>query len=231
MFSQKKLKSAALKVHLAEVIINALRYNPVLALSCMESLQFTQYFFQFWFKNLELFTRVHDKKLCILALCSILSLPQLPDILQNQMGLLFDGVLDMLKSYPEAVEIRQTQEALEHGSSQGYEEDDEFIDDGPIDTQEYDAEFEDTGYLEQLSSTAASYQLDDESEDDWSVCDFMEEDVYLLTPLDSIDVYKTFLSLVQNLETRGLGSMIAGNLSQEKQAVVTMAIKSAQQSK
>jgi hypothetical protein len=69
---EPKVKS--LRIHLMEVVINAIYYNPVLALHVLEANGWTNKFFSLWFSNIDSFARVHDKKLCISAICSLLTI-------------------------------------------------------------------------------------------------------------------------------------------------------------
>jgi hypothetical protein len=66
-------KSSLLKVHLMEVIINGIYYNPALTLSVLDSKAWCMDFFSLWMSSIQRFTRVHDKKLCVLAVSALLS--------------------------------------------------------------------------------------------------------------------------------------------------------------
>lgn len=68
------IKIKSYKIHLMEMIINAIYYNPILALQVLESKGWTNKFFSLWFGSMDSFTRVHDKKLCIVAIVALLGL-------------------------------------------------------------------------------------------------------------------------------------------------------------
>ena len=104
--NEEKVKNAPFRVHCLEVIINALYYNPLLTLSILEQQNATLGFFSVWFKNLEHFTRVHDKKLSILTICVLLEIPveSLPESIKSGWMQLFDGLLKVFETYPEALE-------------------------------------------------------------------------------------------------------------------------------
>jgi importin-7 len=91
--SEVKVKSY--KIHLMEMVINAIYYNPVrssnmppfypeslllmlchkvLTLHVLESKGWTNKFFSLWFSSIESFTRVHDKTLSIAAIVALLTL-------------------------------------------------------------------------------------------------------------------------------------------------------------
>lgn len=63
------------KIHLMEMVINAIYYNPLLTLHCLESKDWTNKFFSYWFGGMDSYSRVHDKKLCIVAIVELLSIP------------------------------------------------------------------------------------------------------------------------------------------------------------
>lgn len=74
VLSTQEVKIKSYKIHLMEMIINAIYYNPELALQILESKGWTNKFFSLWFGSMESFTRVHDKKLCIVAIVKLLQL-------------------------------------------------------------------------------------------------------------------------------------------------------------
>lgn len=67
------IKIKSYKVHLMEMVINAIYYNPILSLQILESQGWTNKFFSLWFSSMASFTRVHDKQLCILAIIALLN--------------------------------------------------------------------------------------------------------------------------------------------------------------
>lgn len=72
--SPEGVKYKSYKIHLMEMIINAIYYNPILTLQVLESKGWTNKFFSLWFGSMDSFTRVHDKKLCIVAIVALLGL-------------------------------------------------------------------------------------------------------------------------------------------------------------
>lgn len=71
---EQEEKPKSYKIHLMEIVINAIYYNPILTLQVLESKGWTNKFFSLWFGSMDSFTRVHDKKLCIVAIVSLLGL-------------------------------------------------------------------------------------------------------------------------------------------------------------
>ncbi|CAG8735053.1 7002_t:CDS:2, partial [Dentiscutata heterogama] len=113
------ITTLSFKIYCIEIIINCLYYNPILTLRNLEERGLTQAFFSIWFEHIDKFKRVHDKKLVIVALCSLLELPfeQLPPTLQAGWTQVLDGILTVFKSLPKAEEDRENLE-------KSYEDDD-----------------------------------------------------------------------------------------------------------
>jgi hypothetical protein len=104
--NEGKMKSAPFRVHVLEVIINAIYYNHNLALSFLESHGATAAFFGAWFNHIDDFTRVHDKKLCIVSIITLLQIPEesLPASIRSGWNQFFDLLLKIFEKYPEALE-------------------------------------------------------------------------------------------------------------------------------
>lgn len=93
-----------------EVLINSVLYNPSAALHLIEAskLGTARNFFDRWFAaiNSDGLPRVHDKKLSILALCSLLELPPnaIPEQLRSGWPGIVSGILKIFKGLPKAIE-------------------------------------------------------------------------------------------------------------------------------
>lgn len=100
---EPKVKSY--RIHLMEMVINTIYYNPVLALRVLESNGWTNKFFSSWFSNIESFTRVHDKKLSIVAISALLTLrvQDVPSSVQQGWPRLLQGVVRLFQTLPAAI--------------------------------------------------------------------------------------------------------------------------------
>ena len=100
---EPKVKSY--RIHLMEMVINTIYYNPILALRVLESNGWTNKFFSSWFSNIESFTRVHDKKLSIVAISSLLTLrvEDVPSSVQQGWPRLLQGVVRLFQTLPAAM--------------------------------------------------------------------------------------------------------------------------------
>ena len=169
------------KVHLMEMVINAIYYNPILSLQVLESQGWTNKFFSLWFSSMSSFTRVHDKQLCILAIIALLSIKpeQVPPSIAVGWPRLLQGIKILFDTLPEAMRSKfasvqfvglvidlnaDREEALKDdfqfdSGTYGYEEsDDEWDDDdanwtgGDNDAEPVtEAKDESTAYLEFLN--------------------------------------------------------------------------------
>ncbi|KAI9016788.1 armadillo-type protein [Hyaloraphidium curvatum] len=206
-------KSDAYLVHLLEVVVNCLLYNPSLALHLLEQQGQTGAFFTLWLQNLDKFVRVHDKRLCILGLCAILSCPveQIPAVLKagwSQLGVAF---AKLFETWPAAVEAREHLKKLHEEGSDADEEDGEVEsepEDDEDEVEEVDAGSDDDvadegdEYLDFLASKEEQAEEDGDADDyDWDDAE-LEEDVYFETPLDTVDPYHVFSTVILDLSNR-----------------------------
>lgn len=93
------------RIHLMEMIINAIYYNPVLSLQVLEAKGWTNKFFSTWFSNIDNFRRVHDKKLSIAAISSLLTMKagDVPVSVQQGWPRLLQGATRLFQTLPAAL--------------------------------------------------------------------------------------------------------------------------------
>lgn len=108
---QKKAESVGLRLANLEVLINAVLYNPSAALHFMELHQpgTSRVFFDEWFAAINSdnkLPRVHDKRLSIVALSSLMEMDpsSIPDILKEGWPGIVAGALKLFKDLPKAME-------------------------------------------------------------------------------------------------------------------------------
>ena len=160
-------------------------------------------FFQLWFNDLEGFSRVHDKKLQILALCAITECDPavIPAEVQNAFADVGRALIQCIRTLPEAITRRKEMEDLlgdgddsdldsdfSAGETQYIDGDDE---DGIVLTEEHE-------YLELLAKRAAEGREDEFDDDDGDV---LQEDTTFQTPLDEVNVWAKFRDVMQGLQT------------------------------
>ncbi|EEB90867.1 hypothetical protein MPER_10870, partial [Moniliophthora perniciosa FA553] len=138
-------ETAALKLALLNVLVNAVLYNPSATLHIMETSKpgSARVFFDKWFaainKNDTLLPRVHDKKLSILALSSLLELD--PAAIPEQLR----------EGWPGIVERKALEESLQEDSDDDDLEDEKLLNLHGDDEDVWD---EDSAYLEMLAKEA-----------------------------------------------------------------------------
>lgn len=232
------MKTAEFKVHCIEVVVNCLYYNPVLTLRLLEENNWTQGFFSLWFNTLPKFTRVHDKKLVIVAISSLLELPaeMVPSSLQAGWSQLLTFVVTVFQSLPKAMENRDNMEKL-YGN---FDDDfgDEYLsggDEDEIDDAEQDDDVpdEDNEYLEYLASQAASASNGENDFEDLGDFDEeeLEEEILFESPLDEIDPYVRFEQVFRNMQQNNSSSytLLTKDLTADQQNQIMSILGTAEQ--
>ncbi|KAJ2556239.1 Nonsense-mediated mRNA decay protein 5, partial [Coemansia sp. RSA 1933] len=206
--------TSSFRVYALEVILNALHYNPVITLNVLEQYKWTEGIFVLLLQNSGKFTRVHDKKLFILGLTAVLSVPskQLPGNMLGGMGQLFQGIIHTFRTYGAAIEARDNVEKLYEGDDDldedydnldgefDWDENDEDDESGAFEHEDDDADDLENEFLKQLAGKASKAlgggDDDDEDgsfgsdDDDYDAS--LEEEFSLETPLDNVNAYIFF---------------------------------------
>jgi hypothetical protein len=204
-----KLKSY--KIHLMEMVINAIYYDPILSLQILETQGWTNKFFSLWFGSMTSFTRVHDKQLCILAIIALLDVKpdQIPASVMVGWPRLLQGIKILFDTLPDAMANRE--EALKDdfqfdSGTYGYEESDDEWDDEEANWHGGENEEEPTGgetkdestaYLDFLNEEAQKLKATDLDDTD---DELGEDSVLLESPLDRIDPYLAFRDSFKKLQ-------------------------------
>lgn len=225
-------KVKSLRIHLMEAVVNAIYYNPALALHVLESNGWTNKFFSLWFSSIDNFSRVHDKKLCISAICALLTLPgqNVPVSVQQGWPRLLQGIVRLFQTLPAALKNREEakkEENFEYGDDYDDEDEEGWEQDADWnhETEEVDdVKDESAAYLEFLNEEAQKFtSVNDDDEDE------LEEESLLETPLDKIEPYSMFKHALLQLqqEQPGLYDNLTKNLNPEEQQVVQAAVHQA----
>lgn len=220
-----------LQVNALELVVTALYYNPRLALATLQKHNHSQAFFTQWLSKLSHFTRVHDRKICILAITRTLTsvseeLSSLPGIAEQ----LLKAALQLFDGLPKAIEQRRQ---LEDDFGKEDESDDDLASDDDEESvdadDDQDVHDEDNAYAELLVQkqreldalntatkanginsralgTGASNGEDDDDDDEEE--DEYEEEEGLFgaeqlfeTSLDKLDSYQLFVEALQSLQS------------------------------
>lgn len=195
-----ELKVKSYRVHLMEMVINAIYYNPRLSMNFLESHGWTNKFFSIWFSTIDSLARVHDKKLSIGAIIGLLTLgpDEVPQSVQQGWPRLLQGIVRLFQTLPAALKNREeAQREDDFGLGSGYDDDDEE-EEGEWQGEDWeheeteeasDIKDESTAYLDFLGQQAAKFSAAvGEEEDD----DDLEEGSSLETPLEQMEPYGLF---------------------------------------
>ncbi|KAK5169369.1 Nonsense-mediated mRNA decay protein 5 [Saxophila tyrrhenica] len=233
-----ELKVKTYRIHLMEMVINAVYYNPRLAIGVLEANGWTNKFFSLWFSSIDSFTRVHDKKLSIGAIIALLTLraDEVPQSVQQGWPRLLQGIVRLFQTLPAALKAReeaQREDDFVTGSG-GFDDDEdeeewegEEWDGGEGEGEETaDIKDESTAYLDFLSQQAEKFNAavgDDEEGDE------MEEESLLETPLDSMEVYGLFKGTLEAMSQQQpqLYNSLTTALTPEEQQVIKAALEQA----
>jgi hypothetical protein len=231
ILGNQDVKVKSYRIHLMELVINSIHYNPLLTLQVLENKGWTNRFFSLWFGSMTSFTRVHDKKLCIVAISALLSLSHehVPSSVSVGWPRLLQGITELFRTLPAAQKNRD--EALRDDfhleSSYDYGEEDEWDDDEAnwnVDEEEEadetnESKDESTAYLNFLNEEAQKFSraIDDVEEDDMG-----EDSVLLESPLDKIEPYQLFRNTLMKMqqEQPQFYSSLAGHLTADDQNVI-----------
>ncbi|KAI9871437.1 MAG: hypothetical protein M1830_002913 [Pleopsidium flavum] len=256
VLTNNDLKVKSYRIHLMETVINGIYYNPLLALGVLESKGWTNKFFSTWFSNIDNFTRVHDKKLSIAAISSLLTLraSDVPTSVQQGWPRLLQGAVKLFQTLPAALKHREEAtkeddlalgEDYEDGDDDEEEEeeweaDTEWNNDG--EEAEGDVKDESSAYLEFLneevceeeisilsvsSHSSQAQKFGTVSDDD---DDELEEESLLETPLDQVEPYGLFKDTLMKLqqEQPQLYESLTKILNPEEQQIVQSVVHQAE---
>ncbi|KGO76892.1 Armadillo-like helical [Penicillium italicum] len=201
-------RTKSYRIHLMEMVINAIYYNSALSLQVMEAKGWTNKFFSTWFANIDNFRRVHDKKLSIAAISSLLTLKatDVPVSVQQGWPRLLQGVTRLFQTLPAA--LKQREDATKESDFTLDDEDDEDDEDNDWDgdvewdeneveaaLEEGDVADESAAYLDFLNQEAQKFgSYADDDDDD------MDEESLLETPLDKLEPYGMFKHVLLSLQ-------------------------------
>eukprot|EP01114_Cavostelium_apophysatum_P020202 TRINITY_DN6708_c0_g1_i2.p1 TRINITY_DN6708_c0_g1~~TRINITY_DN6708_c0_g1_i2.p1 ORF type:complete len:1041 (+),score=319.24 TRINITY_DN6708_c0_g1_i2:133-3255(+) len=207
--SMKRLntaKKSSLKVMLLETVAASLFYNPVMTLKILESRNWTQGAFTMWFSLLPKFNRTHDKKVALLGLISLLTVPmnQLPPVIIAGMKSLLTTLIDLSHALEkQRAEIEEENERYERELQEGEEEPDE-------DPGDWEEEEEGAGELNKLAQDAAAHaeeqedsedvELDDDDDEDFD--DLLEEEENFSSAIDDLDEIVLFIDTMKDIAAR-----------------------------
>ncbi|KAK9463087.1 armadillo-type protein [Lipomyces oligophaga] len=243
---QEDLKQNSYLVSILEIIINCMYYNPRLAFIALESRGQAGNFFDLWFNNIPKLTRVHDKRLSIMAILSIIMMQpnEVPESIRSGIPQFLHGLVLLLQTLPDALQKRETM-------MKEFSVDDQNVysdymmnpntgdwDDEPDEGGEFEEDEEDEGgeqvddgtnkYVDFLSNEAV--RLGQESLDflDSDFADEMlEEEPLYQSPLDKVNLYIVVKDVFLAIQQDSARSGILAGLNDQQRSVIESAIQNA----
>ncbi|ENN75634.1 hypothetical protein YQE_07812, partial [Dendroctonus ponderosae] len=209
-----EVKTSELRTMCLQVLIAALYYDPHLLFGVLQKIpDFTNHFIKQWLHDADCFLGIHDRKLCILGLCTIISMNQKPAVLLEMapkvvpaLILLFDGLKRAYaaKAQSEAEEEESESDDADLGEDVLSSDEDEIDDQG----QDYLASLAKKALASDkgMNISATINDIDDTSDDDDSDFEPNEETVLesYTTPLDEesceVDEYLAFKQVFTNIQ-------------------------------
>ncbi|KAI0317626.1 ARM repeat-containing protein [Amylostereum chailletii] len=249
----EEAQTSALRLAHLEVLINAVLYNPAAALQLMEQHKpgTARAFFDKWFGAInadkDKLPRVHDKKLTIMALCSLMEIDPaaIPPSLQDGWQGIVGATLKVFKGLPKAIEKRKALETSLHEYSDTEESDGEIklpdADDEDAKVWPEDVWDEDSAYIEMLAKEgqrlrqrAAANNDEDEDEDEDDESDDeeeLEEELGFISPLETVNPYSRLKLALNTMQAKNVALYQAAttSLDVEQQTLLMELMRMAEQ--
>ena len=130
----RDVKTAELRTMCLQVVIAALWYNPQLLLRVLQELQppnstlpLVNHFFKQWMDDLPCFQGLHDRKMCVLGLVTLIRLPQdtRPPIVNEMMTQIGPAVLQLFEGLKVAYQAKATADNQSESGSEETQESDQ----------------------------------------------------------------------------------------------------------
>jgi len=221
-----ELRTSELRVMLLQVIISGIINNPILVMQTLEGMKtenypngFTGEFLSQWLKDTDCFLGLHDRKVFVLGICSLLSMPpeSRPEALGTHAPMFLPALLMIFNGLQSTYEKLESEVEAEEANG-----DVEELNDSDDEYDEEGAEY--LEYLKKKETGGKAYDIDDE---DWG----NELDMFV-TPLDdnpNVDEYISFKNTFEALQNKDMNlfTHITQNLNDEQKQGVQEVINHA----
>ncbi|XP_060535459.1 importin-7 [Cylas formicarius] len=215
----REVKTSELRTMCLQVLIAALYYNPQLLFAVLQKMpDFTNHFIKQWLHDTDCFLGIHDRKLCVLGLCTLIAMDEKPPALLEMAPKVVPALILLFDGLKRAYAAKAQAEAEEEESET---DDDEEIEAELLSSDEDELEDESQTYLDSLGRkattegqakgvnvTATIHDIEDGSDDEDSDYEPTEETVLesFTTPLDKpdcdVDEYQAFKQVMTNIKNR-----------------------------
>ncbi|XP_052745719.1 importin-7-like [Bicyclus anynana] len=237
----RKVTTTELKAMLLQVLIAIVYCNPHLLFTILNSLQesfpnasITQHFIEQWIHDADIFMGLHDRKLCVLGLCTLLEMgpqrPNLEKVLPKIIPfclVLFDGLVHAYEAKAEADHDTSSSEEDDDDGEEVLSSDDDDVDQMSSDYLEHLAKTTTKTVTQHGNNVTAKIEDDDADDDDDDDYDEHEPDILAIecytTPLDESSCngveYIKFKNTLSNLSVSEptLYHALTSGLTEEQQ--------------
>uniref|UniRef100_A0A8C0FUG7 Importin 7 n=1 Tax=Bubo bubo TaxID=30461 RepID=A0A8C0FUG7_BUBBB len=206
----REVKTSELRTMCLQVAIAALYYNPHLLLNTLENLRFpnnvepvTNHFITQWLNDVDCFLGLHDRKMCVLGLCALIDLEQIPQVLNQVAGQILPAFILLFNGLKRAYACHAEHENDSDDDDEA-EEDEETEELG---SDEDDIDEDGQEYLEILAKQAG----EDGDDEDWEEDDAEETALEGYStiiddednPIDEYQIFKTIFQKSKMIEKHG----------------------------
>uniref|UniRef100_F6XQ78 Importin 7 n=1 Tax=Equus caballus TaxID=9796 RepID=F6XQ78_HORSE len=202
----REVKTSELRTMCLQVAIAALYYNPHLLLNTLENLRFpnnvepvTNHFITQWLNDVDCFLGLHDRKMCVLGLCALIDMEQIPQVLNQVSGQILPAFILLFNGLKRAYACH-----AEHENDS--DDDDEAEDDDETEelgSDEDDIDEDGQEYLEILAKQAGEDGDDEDWEEDDAEETALEGYSTIIDDEDNpVDEYQIFKAIFQTIQSR-----------------------------
>uniref|UniRef100_A0A8C3VHM5 Importin 7 n=1 Tax=Catharus ustulatus TaxID=91951 RepID=A0A8C3VHM5_CATUS len=206
----REVKTSELRTMCLQVAIAALYYNPHLLLNTLENLRFpnnvepvTNHFITQWLNDVDCFLGLHDRKMCVLGLCALIDLEQIPQVLNQVAGQILPAFILLFNGLKRAYACHAEHENDSDDDDEA-EEDEETEELG---SDEDDIDEDGQEYLEILAKQAG----EDGDDEDWEEDDAEETALEGYStiiddednPIDEYQIFKNIFQKSKMIEKHG----------------------------
>ncbi len=230
-----EINAKSYRIYLIEMVINCIYYNSQATLQCLESRQWTGPFLNIWFDNMDKLSRVHDKKLSIVAITSLLTFPEneIPESVKGGWPQLMHGLVSLYHTLPQA-EKRREEMDNEFDDNDGLQDNDldyhgEWTDD-QLGDEDADVVDDDNDYLNFYPAEdirRATDATDGVDEEEVELDDSLGEEPLFETPLDKVDLSLLLRDYMSSTPAPLLKWLLDDLSDQEKAVIQSVIHKSA----
>ncbi|CAM9462061.1 importin-7-like [Lampetra fluviatilis] len=212
----REVKTSELRTMCLQVVIAALYCSPTLLLSTLDNMHFpasslpvTAHFLNQWLNDTDCFLGLHDRKLSVLGLCSLLQLERRPEMVMAAAPRLLPSLLMLFQGLKRAYASRAEDEDSDDDDDDD-DDNDEEDDNVELGSDEDDVDESGQRFLDTLNKKASGDDVaceDDDDDDEWDD-DGTEETALegFSTPLDEetceVDEYQVFKVTLQSIESQ-----------------------------